>query len=405
MVVLISLKETSMKLLILAVTVFCFFQVNAQTPRVFVLDAKSLRENKARLVNKDDALQPAYKQLLQEADKALPQGPFSVMEKKNVPPSGNKHDYMSLAPYFWPDSSKPGGVPYLRKDGQTNPEVKDYKDKEYMPKLSELVQTLGLAYYFSGNEAYAQHASELLKVWFLNPGSKMNPNLNYAQAIKGVNDGRGSGIIDSRHLIKIVDAVGLLNGSKYWKKEQEAGMKNWYKQFLNWLQTSKNGRDEMKAANNHGTWYDAQRLAFALFIDSLDLAKKIVTSAQNRLDNQMDDEGKFPREMERTIALHYNVFDLDAFFLIAAMAEKVNMDLWHYTSPSGKSLKKGFDFLYPYVSNQKKWEGQQIKDFDFEEGYGIMAVASKKYGCQKCTEAINSLAGDKSKRFRLNLLK
>jgi len=393
-----------MKMIILGLILLCFFQPQAQTPHLFVLNAKSLTINKTGIANKDEALLPAYKQLLNDADKALHEGPFSVMEKKNLPPSGNKHDYISLAPYFWPDSSKFRGLPYIRKDGQTNPEVKDYKDKEYMPKLCDLVQTLALAYYFSGNEVYAQHASELLKVWFLNPDTKMNPNLNFAQAIKGVNDGRGSGIIDSRHFIKLVDAMAILNGSKYWKKEQQQGMKQWFTQYLNWMQTSKNGRDESNAQNNHGTWYDVQRLAFALFIDSIDLAKKIVASAQHRLDYQMDGEGKFPKEMERTIALHYNVFDLDAFFLIAAMAEKINMDIWHYTTPSGKSLKKGFEFLYPYITKQKPWTGQQIKDFDFEEGYGILAAASQEYNCQKCRPAIDDLAGDKAKRLRLNLL-
>jgi hypothetical protein len=160
----------------------------------------------------------------------------------------------------------------------------------------------------------------------------------------------------------------------------------------------------MNAQNNHGVWYDAQRLSLALFIDSTALAKKIVTSAEHRLDYQMDDEGKFPKEMERTIALHYNVFALNAFFLIAAMAEKLNIDFWHYQSPSGKSLKKGFDFLYPYISQEKPWPGQQIKDFNFEEGYEILTAASKKYNCRKCMQVIDDLAGNKAAKLRLNLL-
>ena len=117
-----------------------------QGPAVFILNADVLRANKARIASKDASLMPAYKQLLKDADKALEQGPFSVMEKKHLPPSGDKHDYMSLAPYHWPDPTKPGGLPYMRKDGQTNPEVKEYKDKEYQPKMCELVNTLALAY-------------------------------------------------------------------------------------------------------------------------------------------------------------------------------------------------------------------------------------------------------------------
>lgn len=393
-----------MRVLFTMILGMCIATAHAQNPNLFVLNAKSLKTNKAGVVNKNEDLLPAYKQLIKDADKALLEGPFSVMEKKNDPPSGDKHDYMSLAPYFWPDSSKANGLPYIRKDGQTNPEVKDYKDKEYMPKLCELVHTLALAYYFSDNEAYAQHASQLLKVWFLDPATKMNPNLNYAQAIKGVNDGRGAGLIDARHFIKLIDAINLLNGSKYWKTEDQKGMKQWFSDFLHWMQTSPNGIDEMDAENNHGTWYDALRLSMALYADSTDLAKKIIENAKGRLDKQMDAEGKFPKEMERTIALHYNVFDLDAFFLIAAMGENLNIDMWNYQSPSGKSLKKGFDFLFPYITNQKEWIGQQIKEFPLEEGYGLLVAAAQKYNCKNCKDYIKQLEGDKAKRLRLNLL-
>src|SRR5688572_28628229 len=155
----------------------------AQTPRVFTLDAAVLKKNRAAVYNKDASVMPAYQQLLKDADKALKEGPFSVMEKKHMPPSGDKHDYMSLAPYHWPDPSKPDGLPYIRKDGQTNPEVKDYKDKEYMPKLCEMVHTLALAYYFTGEKMYATHAAKLLRVWFLDTATRMNPNLNFGQAI------------------------------------------------------------------------------------------------------------------------------------------------------------------------------------------------------------------------------
>ncbi|HQW85446.1 MAG TPA: alginate lyase family protein, partial [Ferruginibacter sp.] len=237
-------------------------------PLLIALNLKALERNKAAINNKDAAVMPAYKQLLKDADKALKFEPVSVMEKTNIPPSGDKHDYMSLAPYFWYDSTKPNGLPYMRKDGQTNPEVKAYKDKEYQPKLCEYVQTLALAYYFSENEMYAKHAANLLRVWFLDTATRMNPNLNFAQSIKGKNDGRGAGLIDTRHYVKLVDGINLLKGSKSWKQEDEEGMKKWFAEFLNWMQTSKNGKDEMNAKNNHGAWYDAQRLALALFIDS-----------------------------------------------------------------------------------------------------------------------------------------
>lgn len=373
------------------------------TPTVFVLNIQSLEKNKNRINAKDPLIIPAYKLLLKDADKALQFGPVSVMEKKNNPPSGDKHDYMSLAPYFWPDPNKADGLPYIRKDGQTNPEVQEYKDKEYMPKLCDMVHTLSLAYYFSGENIYAEHAAKLLRVWFLDTATRMNPNLNFAQAIKGENTGRGAGMIDSRHFVKIIDAIGLLQGSKYWKAGDQQGMKQWFSDFLTWMQTSKNGIAEMNAPNNHGAWYDVQRLSMALYTDNMDLAKKIVLNAENRLDKQMDDAGKFPKEMERTISLHYTAFVMNAFFTIAQMAEKTGTDLWAYTSPSGKSLKKGFDALRPYISKEKEWEGQQIKEFEYEDGYTLL-VQGYRFGCKKCNETIKALAGDKGERLRINLL-
>jgi hypothetical protein len=292
----------------------------------------------------------------------------------------------------------------MRKDGETNPEVQDYKDKEYQPKLCESVYILALAYYFSGENMYAEHAAKLLRVWFLDTATRMNPNLNYGQAVKGVNEGRGAGLIDTRHYVKLIDGIGLLQGSRSWTEKDQQGMKQWFTDFLQWMQTSKNGIDEMNAKNNHGAWYDAQRLSMALFIGNNDLAKKIAMNAIGRLDVQMDDKGALPKEMERTISLHYTVFALEAFFNIAQMSEKAGVSFWNSTTASGKSLKKGFDALSPYLMEEKKWEGQQIKEFEVEEGYVLLIQASDHFNCKKCKEAIKTMAGEKAERLRINLL-
>lgn len=374
-----------------------------QKPAVFVLDAKTLAANRNRLKASSVPVR-AYKELIKDAEEALKFGPVSVMEKKNIPPSGDKHDYMSLAPYHWPDPSKPDGLPYIRKDGQTNPEVKEYKDKEYLPLLCEHVSSLAQAWYFSGDKVYAEHAAKLLRVWFLDKATRMNPNLNFGQAMKGTNTGRGAGLIDSRHFIKLIDAMGLIEDSKYWTKDDREGMKKWFTEFLHWMQTSPIGMDELDAPNNHGAWYDAQRLAISLFVNDIDNARKIVASAQDRLDKQMDANGSFPKEMERTISLHYSVFVMEAFFNIALMAEDLGIDLWNYTSPSGKSLRKGFETLKPYLLNEKKWEGEQIKPFDIEEGYFVLVQAENHLGCKKCRSAVSQLAGEKAEQLRLNLI-
>ena len=373
-------------------------------PRVFALNISSLEINRKRIAAKDPSILPAYKALIKDADKALQFGPVSVMEKKHIPASGDKHDYMSLAPYYWPDPGKPDGLPYIRKDGETNPEVREYKDKEYQPLLCDHVHTLALAYYFSGEQIYAQHAARLLRVWFLDTATRMNPNLNFGQAIKGVNTGRAAGLIDTRHYIKVIDAIGLLQDSKFWTENDQKGMQKWFGDFLNWMQTSPIGTDEMKTINNHGVWYDAQRLSFALFRNDTDLAKKIVLNAADRLDKQMDNAGRFPKEMERTISLHYTTFVMEAFFIIAQMSDKVGIDFWKLTTTSGKSLKKGFETLRPYISREKKWEGKQIKDFAYEDGYPLLIEAAVNFGCTNCKNTIKKITGEKADKLRLHLL-
>ncbi len=373
-------------------------------PAVYFLDNKALAKNLSKVQSNDEFIKNPYKSLLKEADKALEFGPVSVMEKLNTPPSGDKHDYMSLAPYHWPDPTKPDGLPYIRKDGQTNPEVKDYKDKDYLPQLCKHILNLSLAYYFSGDEKYSAHASTLIKVWFLNPETKMNPNMNFAQAIKGVNTGRGAGLIDARNFIKVMDGIGLLKGSKYWSGKEQDGMVEWFSQFLNWMETSKIGIDELKARNNHGAWYDALRLEINLFTNNETGAMKVLESAQLRLDSQMDENGSFPLEMERTTSLHYTVFVMDAFMGIAQMAEHLKVDFWNYKTQSGKSLKMGYDFLQPYLSKKVTWKGEQIKDFDFKEGYTILVNGFSKYKCKSCIESIKTIEGEKFPRLILHLL-
>ena len=370
---------------------------------VFSLDIATLEKNKRKVAAKDESLKQSYKQLIKEADQALKFGPVSVMEKAHTPPSGDKHDYMSLAPYHWPNPDTKDGLPYIRKDGQTNPEVKEYKDKEYLPKLCESVHTLGLAYYFSDENHYAEHAARLIRTWFIDEATRMNPNLNFGQAVKGHNTGRGAGMIDTRHLIKVVDAIGLIKNSKHWKKSDQTAMEKWFGDFLHWMQTSKVGLDEMDSPNNHGAFYDAQRLSMALFIGNRDLSGEIIKSAQHRLDSQMNNEGFFPKELERTISLHYSVFVLEAFFNIANMADAAGMDFWNYESPTGKSLKKAFEAIKPYLLQEKEWTHPQIKPFSYENAYGLLMEGWKRFDCRKCSDGVKILAGDKSQRLILNL--
>ncbi len=396
-------RLTSCLFLIFCTTVL-YCQLGNKQPLLYAFDGKIIQENKGKIKDKKVELIPSYKELISDADKAMLFGPVSVMEKLNIPPSGNKHDYMSLAPYFWPDPTKPNGLPYLRKDGETNPEVKDYKDKEYLPALCEIVYTLSLANYFSEEDKYAKHAIKLLQVWFLDTATKMNPNLNFGQAIKGQNVGRGAGLIDTRHFVKLIDGINLLKHSGNLSSKDYGALQTWFAEFLTWMQTSEVGLQEMNAKNNHGVWYDAQRISMALLTNQNDLAKQVVNNVKKRINNQMDSNGFFPAELERTISLHYSLFVLEPLMQIAQMAKIVQVDLINYQSPNGNSIKKGVDTLLPYLMMEKTWIGQQIKPFDFNEGIPFLAMSSVVFNCIKCKDAIKKIHPIKSESLRIHLL-
>jgi hypothetical protein len=379
------------------ISLFCLAQqvLFAQSLNVFSINKDVLAANKLAIANKDPNKTAAYKVLIELANKSLQFKPVSVMEKLNTPPSGDKHDYMSLAPYFWPNPETKDELPYIRKDGQINPEVNDYKDKEYMPAICVEVEKLALAFYFTGDEKYAKHAANILRVWFLDDATKMNPNLNYGQAVKGQNDGRGAGLIDTRHFIKVVEAAGILQNSTSWTPTDNKGLQAWFGSFLAWMQTSKNGTDEMNATNNHGVWYDAQRLSFALYNNNTALAKQIIDNVKKRLETQMDKDGFFPAELARTTSLHYSLFVLEPLVKIAQMSKSVGVDLWSYKAPNGNTLKKGCDALVPYLTGEKPWTGEQIKPFNFDEALEFFAEISRNYNCQGCNKKVADISNPK----------
>ncbi|NCI51415.1 alginate lyase family protein [Sediminibacterium roseum] len=380
------MKNTLVKFIVLFAGLFLLSNTYAQKPVTFLLDANRLEELKGSAA-KSDAVKTMVADVAKKADRFLEIPRLSVMDKGFTPVSGNKHDYMSQAPYFWYDSSKPNGRPYMRRDGVRNPEINKIEDHKHLDELEEAVHALALAYYFTGTEKYAVKAASLLRGWFLDADTKMNPNLNYAQGIPGVTDGRGIGLIETRSLMDIADAVGLLAGSKAWTAADNNGIQEWYKQFLNWMLTSKNGKDERAAKNNHGTWYNAQVVSYALFTGDAKLAHALAEEGRRRIDSQFTAEGKMPLELERTTALGYSIFNLVAWSKFAVLAAKAGTDLWQYTNAKGAGIRKAIDWLVPYVAGEKKWEYQQINPFSKNELYELMLYAARYYSKEYLVEA------------------
>jgi len=353
---------------------------SASAPRVFLLDAKKLLDTKQRIRAGDQTFDQALAKLEREAQKALGDGPFSVVTKTATPPSGDKHDYLSQAPYFWPDPQKPNGLPYLRRDGERNPEIRKYPDHESLDKLINAVSTLALAYYFKGDEAYAAHAAKLLRAWFLEAETRMNPNLQYAQGIPGINTGRGIGLIETRGLTQVVDAVGLLSGSTAWTAADHRGVQTWFERFLGWMLESANGRDESASKNNHGTYYDAQVASFALFVGKKELAAQVLqTSQQKRIARQVEPDGRQPLELARTNALGYSVMNLQGLMTLAALGENVGLDLWHYGTADGRSIRQAIEYLAPFALGEQKWPHQQISQWSPQTLFSLLRQAAAKY--------------------------
>jgi hypothetical protein len=370
---------------------------NSQTgpPNTFLIEVNHLMKVKKKLEQKDAYTLQLVNELKKKADALLSMKPVSVMDKAFTPPSANKHDYMSQAPYFWSDSTKPNGLPYIRRDGEHNPEIKKITDRTYIGDLENATKTLSLAWYLTGEEKYAAKASALIRHWFFDEATKMNPNLEYAQGIPGITNGRGIGIIESRTLTGIADAAELLSGSSSWTTTDTRQLQDWYKQYLNWMLTSKNGNEEHHWKNNHGTWFYVQAIDFALFTGEKEKALQLVNESKKRLDSQLTREGKFPLELERTNALGYSTFVTSAWFQVATLAEKLGVDLWHYKTSSGASLQTAVDWLMPYALKEKKWIYQQIEPYNSKDLYPLLLQAADKFRNETYLKKANEVKGGK----------
>lgn len=315
-----------------------------------------------------------------EADRWLTGEVLTIVHKKTAAPSGDPHDYVSLAPYSWPDPTKPNGLPWIGRDGEVNPAFYDY-DNPMLERLCHAVPRLVLHAEAATSAAHARRAGRLLRAWFLESETRMNPHLRYAQKIPGRSDGSSLGIIDATSLIFLADAASRLTFNDEWTAADLAGVKTWFARYVDWLLTSAPGRKEGAATNNHGSWYDAQVACFAAFADRPDLARQqIERQTMRRLAQQIEPDGRQPAELRRTLALTYSTYNLLAHACTAQVAAPLGLDLWSWKTPDGRSLRRALQWLLPYYAKEQTWKHSQIHAFDFTSAAVLLNFAGQRTG-------------------------
>ena len=333
------------------------------------LNDQLLVEAKEALRNEEPAFMPVFEGLVAKAEEYFDMPLYAVVNKEKTAPSGDKQDYVTLSPYWWPNPETDDGLPYIQRDGERNPEVYDYPERENANRLSSAVEALGVLYFLTEDEKYARRAAEFLREWFINPDTRMNPNMVYAQIRPGIDRIRGTGIIDARRFIGAFNGASLIRNSEHWSGDDAQSLKDWAAAFAYWLENSPQGRMEKMSTNNHGVWYDVIVLNMHFYAGNdarvVEIFEEQTTS---RVFVQQREDGSFPRELARTISLHYSTFVVEGFMVAAEIGKKVNYDLWSAVSEDGQSMRQAVDFLFPYYTKSEVWPHQQISPYDYNEG-------------------------------------
>jgi hypothetical protein len=365
-------------------------------PHTAVLDGARLHRTKVRLDHGHPRLRRAVALLRGRADRWLDQGPWTVVDKPRPAPSGDLHDYLSQAPYWWPTTTpgpdNPWGCPYVQRDGERNPEVDSGTDRQDVEKTFDSAYDLSLAWYYTGDARYAEKAGQVLRTWFLDPATRMNPNLNHAQFIPCKYDGRAIGIIDfSQSYTSVLDALALLeSGAPGWTAKDRSGMARWNTAFLDWLRNSDFGKQEATATNNHGTFYDLLLAGLAYATGDRELARRTVLDARlKRIAPQIAADGSQPQELTRTRSWHYSTFTLVAHARLAAIGRNAGVDLWAYQGPDQESLFKAVGYLLPAATGAAAWPHPELEFRRYAATDVVHAAADA--GDRRAQRAVRSL--------------
>ena len=322
--------------------------------------------------------------LIKVAEEALVVKVNPVSNKKHLRFGATKNDFVSAAPYWWPNPDTDDGLPYIKKDGQVNPLTTDddYYDRNRLNVMHDTFCKLAVAYFYTNDMRYKDAACEHLYKWFVDPETRMNPSLDYAQQIAGVCNGRDFGIIDTTCLVNVIDCALLLNYEKI------DDFKEWAAKYLEWLLTDHNGISESKKDNNHGLWYDAQVIALAAFTGNTEVVKTTAINMKDRIASQVAEDGSLPEELARTRSYMYSHFALRGIYYAHEISAKFGVQILT------QEYKKCFDFLMPFVNGTKVWKHTQILNEEPSDAGACMYFGYRIFGDVQFREAANKKYGE-----------
>ncbi|NHW35406.1 alginate lyase family protein [Paenibacillus aceris] len=325
--------------------------------------------------------------IIRQADATLTAPNVHITDASAPQSPGSVHDYYSNGDYWWPNPNTPDGLPYVRRDGESNPD-NFHAHRILLRRMRSRVACLAAAYRITGEKQYAAKAVQLLDAFFLNENTRMNPHLLYAQAVPGVCDGRGIGVIDTLHLIDAAAAVHVLQSEPATMTDTQVlhEVSSWFSEYLQWMNEHPQGVEERNEPNNHGICWFVQAAAFARLTGHHALLDWCREQYKSRLfEEQMDTDGSFPRELSRTKPYAYSLFTLDNLVTLTHILSTPNENLWEFQLSDGRGLRKGIEFLLPYMENKQTWPyGRDVEyDAHWPAGMSFLLLAGLAYGSEK----------------------
>ncbi|MEP4077363.1 alginate lyase family protein [Haloferula sp.] len=364
-----------------------------KAPALIAGQGNQLARVKAGIEAGNPELVAALKKIVKDADAALKKPTTNVVDEGAMPPSGDPHDYYSYSPYWWPDPEKPDGLPYIWRDGQINPD-RHTSDVSRIESMTDAVTSLVPAWYFTGDDRYAEKAVQQLRAWFLDPATKMNPNIRFGQKRRGHDYNSHSGVIEALRMRWVVDCAILLESYPGWTEKDARNLRKWFGEFSTWMVESFEGREEAMQPNNHGTWYNYQLILFSIYGEKPDIARSHLELMPTRIFGQVFMDGRQPQELIRTNALDYSIYNARGLVGVARLGQHLDIDLFAFRSTEGRCIRLALDYLTPFILGDEEWPGMQVRPIKKSGATQLYWAAAIGFQDREFAKILRKLPGD-----------